>query len=990
MSVEDVYQLEGYEMHREIGSGGMARVFLATQTNLNREVAIKILRKDLAAGAEDFQQRFLHEGRMLASLVHPNIVAIHDINQTDEVSYMAMEYLKGGTLTDRIKEGLSVAEVIRITTQIAHALQLAHENNIVHRDLKPSNIMFRDELVPVLTDFGIARKTDAEHRMTKTGMVVGTPYYMSPEQITGRDIDGRSDIYSLGIMLYELLAGELPFNADEPLALAMQHVQEPPPPLPDEVKELQPVMDKLLAKKPEDRYQTMLAFCQGIKELVENDEVLQKKLTGETKLFDSDQFSDPRFGTGGIKTGGQTARRTRPEPSPATSVMGSGPQPSVEKKGMGWKVPAAIAAVLLVGLFTAYFVFFQSPEADLDDRERRIVQTLLTKANTALARGDYYGEGEETVVAYVEKVFSYVPNHPEGKRLAEEVAQIIEGEVFLDIDAGDLEEAQRKMAIALSVAPDYAPLQEQKAEIDAKLADRARRERIETLLAQSEQLEAAGQLIAPEGNNAYEAYQEILELDSANQRAGAGLQRIQEKLIADARGALDAGQLEEANRLAQRAAELFPNSSSIAAVRQDVNDVFRRQQEEAEIEQLLTTAEQQLAAEQYVFPPGDNALESFQRVLTLRRDNIAAQQGLSTIAQHFEQEARAAFDRGDFGLAAELASRGLRALPDNQQLLSLQSTATGRLDAKAREVEQELQAAERLALEGYFLSGPDGNARAAYQRVLELSPGNQRAEAALNRLPDQIYAAAQQLQRDGVFSAAANLLDEARAAYPDQQRFAELGRQVAQQLADQQRRLRLDQMLADAQRLVQVRPMTQSSFDQAAVALKEILTEYPSDVRVRTLLGELTSALADEADRISQQGNHEAAVRLIEHGLEQFDGNEALRTAENTIRERRDQAIAEAAARIAAMSGTLAIDAKPWGEVVEIRGEDGSVRELPPDSTTPMVISLVEGNYQVTVRDGNSGQPKKLDVNVERQKVVALRAEFDGMSAERYFQASGW
>ncbi len=196
-------EIPGYDLDREVGSGGMARVYLGTQTALQRQVALKVLRGSLAG--EEFQTRFLHEGRLLARLNHPNIVAIHDIGQVGDRSYMAMEYLDGGTLSDKMKEGLSVAKVIRICTQIAHALHLSHSHSIVHRDLKPSNIMFRDDITPVLTDFGIARKTDAENRLTKTGMVVGTPYYMSPEQISGKDIDGRADLYSLGIMLYELL-----------------------------------------------------------------------------------------------------------------------------------------------------------------------------------------------------------------------------------------------------------------------------------------------------------------------------------------------------------------------------------------------------------------------------------------------------------------------------------------------------------------------------------------------------------------------------------------------------------------------------------------------------------------------------------------------------------------------------------------------------------------------------------------------------------------
>ena len=471
-------QIAGYEMKREIGSGGMARVFLATQISLGREVAIKVLRKDLAvSGGEDFQRRFLHEGQMLAKLVHPNIVAIYDINQTEEVSYMAMEYLKGGTLSEQIKEGLSVAEVIRITTQVAHALALAHENHIVHRDLKPSNIMFRDEITPVLTDFGIARKTDTEHRLTKTGMVVGTPYYMSPEQITGKEIDGRSDVYSLGIMFYELLAGELPFRAEEPLALAMQHVQEPPPPLPDNVSELQPIMDALLAKNADDRFDSMLDFCQSIKELVMEEPALQSKLSGETKLFNSDQFSDPRFGTGGVRVPERVSRsistRTGSGQSRtgggATAVMTSGQRAAVEKQGMGWKLPAAIVMLLIIGSISAYFAFFTTPDLGLSEQDQRVVDNLLGRANTFIQQGQYEEPPNANAVDMLQQVFSIAPDHPGGREIAETLAAIYEADASIAERTGNIDEALHKIEVGLSVAPDYAGLLSLKTTIDERI-----------------------------------------------------------------------------------------------------------------------------------------------------------------------------------------------------------------------------------------------------------------------------------------------------------------------------------------------------------------------------------------------------------------------------------------------------------------------------------------------------------------------------------------
>jgi serine/threonine-protein kinase PpkA len=197
-------QIPGYEMLRPLGTGGMSTVYLALQRSLDRKVAIKIMRRAGDSGSDDAiqaEKRFLLEGRMMAKLPHRNIVAVYDIVSNDAVAYISMEYLDGGTLSDRMKSGLALAEAVSVIVQIASALEFAHKHGVIHRDLKPANIMFRDTGTPVLTDFGIARMQDGSAtRLTQTGMLVGTPTYMSPDQINGAAVDGRADLYSLGLL----------------------------------------------------------------------------------------------------------------------------------------------------------------------------------------------------------------------------------------------------------------------------------------------------------------------------------------------------------------------------------------------------------------------------------------------------------------------------------------------------------------------------------------------------------------------------------------------------------------------------------------------------------------------------------------------------------------------------------------------------------------------------------------------------------------------
>ena len=261
-------EIPGYQLHRALGEGGMATVFLATQVSLDRKVAIKILRTENDDDPGRTERRFLREGRILAKITHRNVCGIYDIAKVGDVAYIAMEFLDGGTLVDRQRDGIAVGESIAIVVQVASALQEAHNQGIVHRDLKPANVMMRGGKVPVLTDFGIARELASHQtRITTENMIVGTPVYMSPEQVTGGEIDVRSDIYSLGIMFYELLVGKAPYLGDNPIQVCMQHLTSPVPVLPPELDEINPVLSRMLAKKAEDRYATMAEFTHALRDV---------------------------------------------------------------------------------------------------------------------------------------------------------------------------------------------------------------------------------------------------------------------------------------------------------------------------------------------------------------------------------------------------------------------------------------------------------------------------------------------------------------------------------------------------------------------------------------------------------------------------------------------------------------------------------------------------------------------------------------------------
>ena len=260
-----------YLVDAEIGRGGMAVVYRATDLRLHRRVAIKVLPPELAFNA-DVRERFLREAQTSALLAHPSIVPIYTVDEREGIVYFVMALVDGESLAQRLvrEPRLPVAEARRLLAGVADALAYAHSQGVVHRDVKPDNIML--DLAtgrPLVTDFGIARAAQGDTRLTVTGVAIGTPAYMSPEQALGeRELDGRSDIYSLGVIGYQLLAGETPFKASNTPAMLVKHVSETPRPLaqlrPDTPPMLAHAIARALAKKPEDRWADAAAFRDAI------------------------------------------------------------------------------------------------------------------------------------------------------------------------------------------------------------------------------------------------------------------------------------------------------------------------------------------------------------------------------------------------------------------------------------------------------------------------------------------------------------------------------------------------------------------------------------------------------------------------------------------------------------------------------------------------------------------------------------------------------
>ena len=261
----------GYRIIEPLGEGGMAAVYRAYQPSVDRYVALKVLPQHFAKDAT-FVERFKREAHVLARLQHPHIVPVYDYGEAEGYTYIVMPLLEAGTLADRLsnEEPLPLPEVKRLMSQIGDALDYAHAQGIIHRDVKPSNVLLDERDNALLTDFGIAKMLEAQQNITVTGGIVGTPAYMSPEQGMGEELDGRSDIYALGVILYELCTGRVPFKAETPMAVMFKHMSDPlPPPKdinPNLPESLERVILKALAKEPENRYSTPAEMAEALQQ----------------------------------------------------------------------------------------------------------------------------------------------------------------------------------------------------------------------------------------------------------------------------------------------------------------------------------------------------------------------------------------------------------------------------------------------------------------------------------------------------------------------------------------------------------------------------------------------------------------------------------------------------------------------------------------------------------------------------------------------------
>lgn len=711
-------KIPGYQIKRLLGKGGMASVYLAVQESFGRDVAIKVLSPDMAQDKE-FSQRFLREAQIVSRLQHPNIVTVYDVGIHDGYHYLSMEYIPGRELREA-KYDLPKREVIRIIREVARALDYAHKQGYIHRDVKPENIMLHDngERV-VLMDFGIARMTQVSNTVTKTGKVIGTPHYMSPEQTKGLKVDHRSDIYSLGVVLFQMLAGRLPYDADTAVAVGIKHITDPIPTMPPGLEMFQPIINTCMSKNPAHRYQSAAELIAALDNLNMNAiAVLDARASAKqaknrvihdpqaaTTAGDAILDEDTRLGT----TGTPIIASREPQFTIPPLVHPDRKKYQDRQTGQQQKPRSRfrlfLLLMLLAGSVWAYFnqamvLTFWDDKVQPQLIPWLVKYELITKPGTLqppeVASAETPATREQAITT---------PPAPQQTMSAQ---------------TGSTASEQQVATAAPSTDPE-PPAMEQ-VEDQAATSPSSATDKLQQLKAGLQQQPANALELAS-------YYKQALENNPGDLAARNGVSELQEWYHHEIRAALEDKDLGRARLLVTQLQQSFP----AVAERPRFHRMITRLAQAETIQLHLDNAADYLAQQVLTEPQGANALAEYKIVLALAPQHPEALKGIRKIRDLAYRKASYHHERGELKQSLAFVNAGLLAAADDKQLLALKAKIGDRVERLDRH-DRLNQQAEALFRSGNLVVPAGNNAFDKYSEVLKENPNNLVARAGLRKI----------------------------------------------------------------------------------------------------------------------------------------------------------------------------------------------------------------------------------------------------------------
>jgi len=988
-------QIPGFEMLRTLGSGGMSVVYLALQRSLDRNVAIKVMKRVGISSSEEakqFERRFLLEGRTMAALPHRNIVAVYDIVTNDEIAYIVMEYLDGGTLSDRMRGGMPLGQVLSVVVQTATALEYAHSRGIVHRDLKASNIMFRDGTVPVLTDFGIARQQDsAATALTQAGMMVGTPQYMSPEQINGQIVDGRADQYSLGVLFYELLTGSQPFTGETALAVLMAHLTKEAAPLPAEFAGFQDIVSRMLAKDREQRYPNLGEFITDLKAHLTQNNALLQRLQLNTAQSLSDQLHDLGFDANtpsAVNTGGSMPRITLPS---ATTPAGGRSQvsrstrklatPPPKKSVRPWQWLVGVVALLLV---VAGIWFAAGRRHALSDDVQEWVSIRLERAGDRIEQGQLIGEN--SAYSDLQDVLQKDAENKRAAELLDKIAANLGASAQTSFNENNLDKALELSNESLLVRADNAAAQALKAQIVDAQRNAKQKQQIADLVQAAESASKAGRLFGDK--SAYTLLTRARSLAPGDGDITARIAALVKGELDKAQRALDTGEFTTATNALTGLEPYLESEPAFVAMKAKLLAAMQKQQSDSEIAAVVTRANAQIRAGKLAGPAGDNAAESLADLRKLAAKDARTNEVARALGLAFFAEAKRLDAANQGSQAISTVDLALQADPQTAGAEDFKAQIEKRLGQREADIARALSLVSGALNEQRFVPPAANDAYTALQNLLKLDPENKQGRELLAELPKRIAAAAQaRAAKDA--NGASDLIAAALKVYPQEAALtalqSQLSAQVAREAAEKSARAQRD-------RVATLLAGTSPDRDKLYAAARELaVLAAANDASEETikLRQRLVTLLDSRLRGVDSTADFDAVATIVSEGKAALAADAGYAPLVAALPGLRAKIATAEQARADAERGELVLNAYPWGKVESVLDGNGKPVALPGETVTPLTLALPAGSYIVTVRHPNA-KPTKVIAKVEAGKRNTASASFPTLNAKDYFNRAGW
>ncbi|WP_444994246.1 serine/threonine protein kinase [Aliikangiella sp. IMCC44359] len=552
-------EIPGYKIIRTLGVGGQATVYLAIQQGFDREVALKVMSPALAADPT-FGERFIREAKIVAKLSHKSIVTVYDVGESGNFYYLAMEYMPGEDLKTRIAKGMKTRDCLSIISKLAKALHFAHDKGYIHRDVKSENILFDSDGEPVLTDFGIAKASNSSTQMTQTGKLIGTPEYMSPEQCRGKTVDGRSDLYSLGIILFEMLTRSVPYTGEDSVAVCIKHVTKPMPTLPARLNHYQWLLELLLSKDPKKRFQTGNELAKAIQAFEKTGKSQKRKTTttieaeavaqqsqhseliiddhDESEAFD-DLHTENRYQTLEVNSksklplivgvisvvvigAGAFTTKDRWYPQVSQLILGEQPVVTASNDILASKDGNKVNTKQVLETEKAQPLANSNAQNDAPNAGK-----LLQEADALVQFLPHNINDMKKALKLISAVNAIEPNNKNAQLIYQNILSTSLMEATAQAEKNNFEVANEWIALVKFEEPEYALLgatatnvENLKAQYDTAQSDRSKKEnRVNELLKKGELALAEKRLSSPQGDNAISYFEQVLQLEPDNQKA---------------------------------------------------------------------------------------------------------------------------------------------------------------------------------------------------------------------------------------------------------------------------------------------------------------------------------------------------------------------------------------------------------------------------------------------------------------------------------------